>query len=262
MNHLVHRALYYLRVLGCRGLVSAVKSKLLNRPALLKSTRPGIRFPFYIRMLASDVSVYDQVFIIGEYDFRTRRDPAIIIDAGANTGLTSVWFANRFPGSRIIAIEPEKDNFAILEKNIAPYDNITPVHGALWDENKEIVLVDPGLGTMGYMTRNNGTSQEDIPARPLYRVKGMTLDRIMAEQGIGFIDILKIDVEGAEREIFQDPSSWIDKVGSLIIETHERMKPGCKQSVFNATKDFVDKWSQGNSLFLTRTNGCLRRSAG
>ena len=262
MNHFIHRALYYLRVLGFRGLISAVKSKLLNRPALLKSTRPEIRFPFYIRMLASDVSVYDQVFIVGEYDFATQKEPAIIIDAGANTGLTSIWFANRFPGSRIIAIEPEKNNFAILKKNIAPYDNITPVYGALWDENKEITLVDPGLGTMGYMTQDDEINAGKIPGKPLHRVNGMTLDRIMVEQGIGFIDILKIDIEGAEREIFQDPSSWIDKVGSLIIETHERMKPGCKHSVFNATKDFVDKWSQGNSLFLTRTDGCLRRSTG
>ncbi|MCF6289559.1 MAG: FkbM family methyltransferase [Desulfobacterales bacterium] len=259
MNHSIHRALYYLRVLGFRGLLSAVRSKLLNRPALLKSTRPGIRFPFYIRMLASDVSVYDQIFILREYDFETRKEPAVIIDAGANSGLTSIWFANRFPDSRIIAIEPEKNNFAILKKNIAPYNNITPVHGALWDENKEITLVDPGLGTMGYMTRNNAATAEKIPGKSLYRVKGMTIDRIMAEQGIEFIDILKIDIEGAEKEVFQDPAPWIDKVGALIIETHERMKPGCNHNVLNATKDFNDKWSQGNSVYLSRTNGCLKR---
>jgi hypothetical protein len=81
----------------------------------------------------------------------------------------------------------------------------------------------------------------------------------MKEQGIDYIDILKIDIEGAEREIFRDPSSWIEKVDSLIIELHECMKPGCYRSFYNGSNGFDDEWQQGEKVYLTRSRSCIRR---
>jgi hypothetical protein len=90
----------------------------------------------------------------------------------------------------------------------------------------------------------------------------MTVDTIMREHGIDHIDVLKVDIEGAEREVFRDPSSWIDKVDTLIVELHERLKLGCNRSFYNGTNGFDDEWVQGENVYLTRSGGCVaRRSA-
>jgi hypothetical protein len=76
---------------------------------------------------SSDFAVYDQVFILNEYqpladlikkNEPENRGPLTIIDAGGNVGITSIFFNNIFPGSRFIIIEPDKENFRMLEANI------------------------------------------------------------------------------------------------------------------------------------------------
>jgi FkbM family methyltransferase len=145
-----------------------------------------------------------------------------------------------------------------LKINIGPYDNITPIRGALWYENKRINLVDPGLGKWGFMTQAQDSAEKRF-GETLHEVQGMTVDTIMKEQGIEHIDILKIDIEGAEREVFRDPSSWVSKVDALIVELHERMKSGCNRSFYNSTNGFDDEWFQGENVYLTRSDGCLTR---
>ena len=87
----------------------------------------------------------------------------------------------------------------------------------------------------------------------------MTIDTIMEEHRIDFIDILKIDIEGAEREVFGDASLWIGKVDALIVELHEQMKPGCNRSFYNATNGFDEEWHQGENEYLVRRDGCLMK---
>ena len=60
-----------------------------------------------------------------EYDFAVDR-PSVIIDAGANIGLASIWFASKFPEARILAIEPEKSNYELLVRNVEPLHHVTP----------------------------------------------------------------------------------------------------------------------------------------
>jgi FkbM family methyltransferase len=77
----------------------------------------------------------------------------VIIDAGANIGLTSVVYANRYPEARVIAIEPEVSNFQLLKENAASYPNIELVHGALWKENTKLRILDPGSGSWAFRTQ-------------------------------------------------------------------------------------------------------------
>ena len=72
---------------------------------------------------------------------------------------------------------------------------------------------------------------------------------------VGYIDILKIDIEGAEKEVFSDTSAWIEKVDSIIIELHERMKPGCISSFYAGSRGFNKEWRQGENIYLSRTGG-------
>lgn len=243
---------YYLRAAGVHGLVSALKGKITKTPTLQEINRPDIKFPFFLRVPSSDVLAFDQIFIRQEYDFDVKRIPRTIIDAGANIGLASIYFSNKFPDAKIIAIEPEESNLEVLRRNIALYGNIILVCGALWHKNTKINLVDPSIGKWGFVAQ----AQDDAEKRygdSVCEVKGMTVDTIMREQGIDHIDILKIDIEGAEREVFRDSSSWIEKVDVLIIELHERMKPGCNRSFYNGTNGFDNEWLQGENIYLTRS---------
>jgi FkbM family methyltransferase len=249
---------YYRRAVGVRGLITAIRGKITKKPILLKIERPDIKFPFCLRVPSSDVPTFEQILVRREYDFDVRRPPKTIVDAGANIGLASIYFSNRFPDARIIAIEPEESNFELLTKNIAPYDNITAIQGALWHRNERINLVDPGLGKWAFMTQAQDSIEERF-GEIVQEVQGMTVDTIMKGQGIEHIDVLKVDIEGAEREVFGDPSSWIMKVDSLIVELHERMKSGCCRSFYSSTNGFDDEWLQGENVYLVRSAGCLTK---
>jgi FkbM family methyltransferase len=204
----------YLGIGGVRLLISAIKAKTIKMPTLLQVNRSDIKFPFFLRVPSSDVPTFEQIFIRQEYDFDVKRNPKIIVDAGANIGLASIYFSNKFPDAKIIAIEPEESNLEILRRNIASYENIILVCKALWHENTRINLVDPGLGKWGFMTQAQDGVEERY-GQIVHEVQGVTVDTIRKEQGIDHVDILKIDIEGAEREIFRVPSSWIEKVDSF-----------------------------------------------
>lgn len=246
----------YLHIIGVRGLVSAIIGKITKTLILLPIKKPNIKFPLFLRIPSSDAATFDQVFLSQDYDFDISRPPKTIVDAGANIGLASIYFANKFPNAKIIAIEPEESNLEILRKNIAPYNNIICVCGALWHQDSRINLVDPGLGKWGFMTQ----AKEDVEKNYggiIHEVQGITVNTIMKEHGIEHIDILKMDIEGAELEVFSDPYSWIENVDALIVELHERMKPGCTHSFYSGARGFDHEWLQDENVYKTREGSCL-----
>lgn len=245
----------YFSILGLTGIFQALKAKLTKSSILLKAYNPDCKFPINLRIPSSDFPTYIQVFINKEYDFSVEKQPEVIMDAGANIGLASIYFTNKYPGSKIIAIEPERNNFELLKKNVAPYKNIIPIQAALWDKNEDIDLIDPGLGNWGFMTKDNeieNISTKFPPAIISHKVKGCTIDKLMTDYKLNNIDILKIDIEGAEREVFRETSSWINKVNALIVELHEGMKPGCLRSFYNGSNGFDTEWRQGENVYLSK----------
>jgi FkbM family methyltransferase len=250
---------YYLKTVGLPGLLCAAKAKAFHATVLLEVKRRDIKFPFILRIPSSDVPTYEQVFIDQEYDFLVAAQPKVIVEAGANIGLTSIYFANKYPKTKIIAIEPERSNFELLTKNVAPYKTIIPVQAALWNHNGEINVVDQGLGNWAFMTEEERSS-ENPRGDFCHKVTAITVDKIIEDYELEKIDILKIDIEGAEKEVFSDTPSWIAKVDALIIELHERMKPGCNRSFYNGSNGFDNEWSQGEHLYLSRERCLTRRS--
>ena len=141
--------------------------------------------------------------------------PVRIVDAGANIGLTSRFFAARFPNSLIYALEPEPENFKILLKNVAGLDTIKPLQNALSAEKgKRFDLGKPMRDGADWAR----TTQESA----IGTIIGITLEELLIENE-GFFDILKIDIEGAERFIFGDQASqdFLDKTRVLVIEIHD-----------------------------------------
>ena len=256
---MIRRIYYYYSEFGIVAIMIAIKAKLLNQNILIKISRQDINSPFYLRCKTTDLSTYDRVFIDQEYDFATDKSPRVIVDAGANIGLASIYFASRYPSSIIIAIEPEASNYELLKKNVALYANIITLNAALWNKNEEISVVDPGIGKHGFITQEKD-NQEEIPRNFLQQVHGITVDKIMEDYELTRIDILKMDIEGAELEVFKDSSSWIGKVNAIIVELHERMKPGCNRSFYNGSSGFDVEWNQGENVYLSREKCITRRS--
>ena len=179
-----------------------------------------------------------------------------IVDAGANVGFASIYFANRWPNARIVAIEPDPANFEVLVENGKQYQNLTPVQAAVWKVNAKLDLFDPGKGAWGLQTKVSADG----------RVYGLTLPEIMRRYDMPQIDVLKMDIEGAEREVFEGCADWIDCIGSLIVEIHDHSNPGAYASVMRArinTKRYtITELIPGNACERRRRVRYCRAPAG
>jgi FkbM family methyltransferase len=189
-----------------------------------------------VRKGTSDAAVFKQVFLQRQYDAEPETEPKIIIDAGANVGYASIFFARKFPLSRIIAIEPEENNFTVLQKNVKNFPNIEILRAALWDKEEEINVVDRGYGEWGFMAEKSEGMRGAVP--------GITVDELMKKFALEEIDILKMDIEGSEKEVFSGDCSWLSRTKMLIIELHERMRSGVNAAFFLAIAPYNFKITQ------------------
>ncbi len=243
----------YMRMFGMPGLLGAVAAKVRRHPVTCTVRRPFPPHPISVRIPSTDVLLYRQIFEHHEYEVAVSRAPRVIIDAGANVGLVSVYFAHRFPKARIIAIEPEAHNFALLAANIADYPNVVPVKAALWHRNTVVDLFDPGLGPWGYTV---GGREEGLGTWR-QATEAVTLDRIMEIHGIDRIDLLKMDIEGAEREVLAQSAAWIDRVETLVVELHERKRAGCSLVFDEVARLFDYRWHHGELDYLVRDGAAV-----
>lgn len=228
-----------------RGLELALRARP-GRADHMEMTWPGYAAPFRLRMDGgSDIATFDEVIVDRCYDLPFELAPTTIIDAGANIGLTAAYFAVTYPDATIVTIEPDPSNFELLQHNVAPYANVHPVRAAVWTSSGTVRLGDPRNGPRGFRVDDAAPRGFDVDA--------VTLVEIMDRFGMDTVDLLKIDVEGAEVELFADPSAWIDRVGAIAIELHDRARPGCSRALFGATGDFEDEWLRGETTFLRRT---------
>ena len=193
---------------------------------LVKFTLPGYPHPIFIRGGTSDKEVFETVFIANRFDVKIKNSNSRtiqIVDAGANIGLVSLFLNKQYPNSSIWCIEPEVGNLEILDMNVKDYSNITVIPAALWKNNDSLNLIDPGRGNWSYQVEASRSSDSPIPSITMMDV----LERIN-----GDIDILKMDIEGSEKEVFEmNSEEWLGKIKVLIIEIHEGMKPGTDSTI-------------------------------
>ena len=94
----------------------AFKAKYFDASQTYTAKLDFLKHPITLRLFGSDIPTFKKIFIEQEYDINLLREPKSIIDAGVNVGFTSVYFANKYPDCRILAIEPEASNFEIPQK--------------------------------------------------------------------------------------------------------------------------------------------------
>jgi FkbM family methyltransferase len=191
----------------------------------------------YLRPARSDMFVLGQVFIQEEFDYDIDFTPDLIIDGGAHCGFATLYFLNRFPDTRVVAIEPEKSNFSILKKNVGDIEKVTLINKPLASKEKNVSLSNPGAKSPSfrYKESKSAEGQETI-----------TILQVLDQYSDNFNHgILKLDIEGAEKEIFKSyPEDWIDDFELIFVEPHDWIYSGIKEIIMSVCKDcnkMVDK---------------------
>lgn len=209
-----------------------------------------------MRIDDSDIRVFKQIFVDNEYDSLNLPETAnTIVDLGANIGLSALFFLKKYPNAHIIAVEPDTVNFEFMKRNLEDYSNhVALLQAAIWPSDGVVSFVEhdesnEGLGAWGYRTE---TLTEGAEAS----VSAISIPTLMNQFSMDFIDILKVDIEGAEYELFEkDYESWLDKVGLIIIETHDRFKPNSEAMVRNALNGrFTELPLKGENLFFKKNS--------
>ena len=243
---------YYLRLFGIPGIVLYLRELKSRKGDLFQLRLPGVAHPLHARFKTTDLSMIKQVLFEKEYDFNMKPVPAVIVDVGANIGAAAIYFANKFPGAKIFALEPEAANFRLLQQNVLAYSNITPIHAALWSKEctLEITNAFASEREAAYVTREAASGMADAGSRQ--NVQTMHMAGILKQYDISYVDLLKIDIEGAEREVFENQPEWLSKVGVIAIELHDRIKPGCSRSFYQAVGDFPFEGVSGENIVVAR----------
>ena len=236
------------------GLIIYLRIKILKAG---KINIPGLIHPIHFRAGSSDIHTFREIFLRAEYDIKLPDShlPKIIIDAGANIGFTTLFLSKQYPTAKIFSLEPNGENYELLKKNTIGYPNIYPIQSALWNTSGTIEILDKGFGVRGYVVENtNNALKGQEMNKPVTSMPSTTMAELVQKYQLSSIDILKIDIEGSEKEVFSaDIEKWLPITKCLIIELHDRMKPGCSQAVFKALADYNFECSIRGENLVFRT---------
>jgi FkbM family methyltransferase len=163
----------------------------------------------------------------------------LVVDAGANIGASTAFFASALPSARIVAIEPDAANADLLRRNADGLD-VEVVQAALASAAGRSNVVDPGQGHWAFRT----VDAAGAPAGA--SVPNVTIAEIYARHRPAFFPaIVKIDIEGAEKDVFRDSTEWIRQTPVIIVELHDWMLPKQRTSstflaaVAGLDRDFI-----------------------
>ena len=175
--------------------------------------------PVFVRAGTSDRHVFRQVLVNLEYDcLRQPLNPKLIVDCGANVGYSSIFFLGKYPAAHVVAIEPEPGNFTQLKRNLAPFGRrVTAIQSGIWSHPTGLTIRRGQFGD----GRDWATQVVETPSGQAPDIQAVDMAGVLAASGFPRIDILKVDIEGAESALFgRFTEQWLNKVDNLVIELH------------------------------------------
>jgi FkbM family methyltransferase len=169
--------------------------------------RSGARLRY--RLNRGDIQGIREVWLERAYRLPFAISNGVLVDLGANIGLTSVWLAKEYGFSRVIAVEPDSSNAALVRKNL-------DLNGL----NAQVVqaAVGPNDGTARFQTANEsnlGQVSQDGDV-----VKMVSMQTILERFGLSDLDLVKMDIEGSEQALLTGPSEWLSRTRAMIAEFH------------------------------------------
>ncbi|MBL7702240.1 MAG: FkbM family methyltransferase [Ferruginibacter sp.] len=209
-------------------------------------TTENLTHPFGIRNNPFDYATFEEVILRESYNISLNSKPKYIIDGGGNIGLTACFFATRYPNATVITVEPDTENYKMLQSNCKPYSNIQTLRCGIWKNNTNLKIENANVG-------NNAFTVTETKEATSETLRAVTISSLMEQFSMPHIDILKLDIEGSEKEVFEeDFEKWLPVTKLLIIELHDNMKRGCSRSVFNAINQYDFSFDmKGENIIFT-----------
>ncbi|MCE9608910.1 MAG: FkbM family methyltransferase [Chthoniobacter sp.] len=207
-----------------------VGSTQSSRTLLFRTSLPGRKVNFTFRG-KTDLGVLSHFYKEGFYIQDTSDLPIrTILDCGANIGDETARFRMHYPDAEIIAVEADPDNAEVLKKSFAPDPLTTVVEGAVWHEDTELTLCKHEGG-------NPEASSVTAESQQGIKVRALSIPSLMKQRGWSQIDILKLDIEGAEYDLFKTNTQWLNSVQSLVFEVPDSERPGTLQLIFERLRE-------------------------
>ncbi|SOC78573.1 methyltransferase, FkbM family [Salinimicrobium sediminis] len=194
-------------------------------PRYTRTKKQVLGKEFDIPDLASFNFMYREIFVHEIYKFYTGKKAPYIIDGGANIGLSTTYFKKLYPHSKIIAFEPDPEIFEFLRVNIDKfnYKEVNLVNKGLWDKEGELDFWSEGADG-GLFTKVDSSNKASV------KIETVSLKRFLNQE----VDLLKLDIEGAETVVLKDIQHNLDKVKRIFIEYHSfKDKPQNLDEVLN-----------------------------
>lgn len=187
---------------------------------------PELARPIWLRPGTSDLANFEQVFLDGQLDLgswpqgrevldRMSGGPAVVVDAGAYIGLSSVRLAALFPGARLLAIEPDPGNAALLRRNVAGDPNIEVVEAGVWDREARLAVVNP----------HDPQWERHVEEAAAGPIRGVSIDGLLEPYADRPLAAVKLIVEGAEARVFARSPAWLDRAQCVVFMPNDWQRP-------------------------------------
>jgi FkbM family methyltransferase len=180
---------------------------------------PQMANPVAIRTGMSDMQVFHDIFIWGEYSFlKPVAERTTVLDIGANVGYSSTYFAGIYPKCEVVAVELMHSNFEQLSRNTAFLGKrITTLEAAVWSHNDGVSIADDTFRDGDAWSHHASEAKDGKSLVP-----SITMFELMQKHAMPRVNICKIDIEGAEFELFATGNRrWVDNCDVILLEIHE-----------------------------------------
>lgn len=180
-----------------------------------------------VRAFSDDVTIARQCLEDSQYALPTGfRFPQgdLIIDAGAYIGASSLILSRQFPDQLVVALEPDRSNYALLLKNTQRNSNILPINAALGGFMGIASLQARSTGFIGRTIVNSPA--DDLYSPHVNSTVVVTVQGLLNLLGASTVALLKLDIEGAEVGVLENSREWLSHTHTVVAELHDRIAPG------------------------------------
>jgi FkbM family methyltransferase len=178
-------------------------------------TNRGVR-TVYLRENGSDLFTFYEIFLKHVYEGALPlRDGAVVVDLGANIGMTALWLVTQAEAVRVIAVEPEESNFEMLKRNVSE-DDVVVLNAAIAGVAGSVILE---LSSPSGHHIADGADPSGAPETTQV-VAAFHPDELVKRFALEEVDFLKVDIEGAEEAVFSKPSELAGRAGLILMEIH------------------------------------------
>jgi FkbM family methyltransferase len=197
---------------------------------------------------------YNFGFLARSQDIQSRYDSILldgkeplIVDCGANIGLSARYFATEYPSAKIVGLEPDIGNAAIARTQCKNFNKVEIRQAAIGAESGFATVENPNVDANEFRTRRTSVGDVNV----------VTINQLLEEFSNAELFIVKIDIEGFESDLFSANTDWIKKATILIIELHDWMIPNSANShnflkaISAESRDFV---VYGENIFSIRND--------